>query len=268
MTLNSYRDPSLRDRRTVFARHPLSTALGTVFGVFLLLVPIGLSVRHTDDVVVRTAALPGGVADAGVLIESVPTASTSTAPAPPTTVADVAAAVEDSATSARTVTEETGPATTARPAVKKPKSVTTVPRPALTVARAKPTTTSPTTTTTTTAKPATTTTAKPTTTTATTTTTIPPPVVYSPAQSEAAIRKVWPDDLEAKAVAIATRESTLHNVAHTSCCYGLFQIKFSVHQQWLATMGVARAEQLYDPTVNATVAYQLYLRSGWGPWGG
>jgi hypothetical protein len=92
--------------------------------------------------------------------------------------------------------------------------------------------------------------------------------VYSPAQSEAVIRLVWPDDLEAKAVAIATRESNLRNTAHNYCCYGLFQINFSPHQQWLAALGITKPEQLYDPTVNATVAYKLYLQSGWAPWGG
>jgi hypothetical protein len=34
-------------------------------------------------------------------------------------------------------------------------------------------------------------------------------------------------------------------------------------------MGVTSATQLYDPTVNATVAYALYQRAGgFGPWGG
>ena len=130
-----------------------------------------------------------------------------------------------------------------------------------------PTTAAPTT-----AKP-TTTTAKATTTTvkkATTTTTpaLPAPKAsYTRAEVEAIIRAVWPDHLEAEAVRIATRESNLQPGVRNFCCFGLFQIYFSVHKSWLATIGITSAEQLYDPLVNAHAAYTLYQRAGgWGPW--
>jgi len=277
MTLNSYRDPELRDRRSVFARHRLGTVLGGVIGAFLLLVPIGLRLGQADHVVVRTAQLPGGVVDAGLFVDAGTTGPATTASAATTTTAAITAAAVAVTDSAPPSTEAatTEPVATSR---KVARSTTTVKRkPATTVPPKSATTVKPKTTTataaaksattakatTTTAKPKTATTAK-----ATTTTTVAPPTAYSTAQSEAVIRQVWPDDLEAQAVAIAMRESSLHNVSHNYCCYGLFQINFTPHQQWLATLGVTRPEQLYDPTVNATVAYRLYLLSGWAPWGG
>ena len=142
-----------------------------------------------------------------------------------------------------------------------------------------PTTAAPTTT----AAPATTATAKATTKTTTTTAKAPSTTVkttttstpaaaapknsYSRAEVEAIIRQVWPDDLEDEAVRIATRESNLNPTVRNYCCFGLFQLYYSVHQTWMAQMGVTSAEQLYDPMINAYVAYAMYLRSGgWGPW--
>jgi len=132
----------------------------------------------------------------------------------------------------------------------------------------------PTTATPTTAKPTTTTTTvKVTTTTVkkvTTTTTAAAPAPkasYTRAEVEAIIRSVWPDHLEAEALRIAIRESNLQPGVRNFCCFGLFQIYFSVHKSWLATIGVTSAEQLYDPWVNARAAYTLYQRAGgWGPW--
>ncbi len=92
---------------------------------------------------------------------------------------------------------------------------------------------------------------------------------YTPAEVEAIIRQVWPDELEDKALQVAKRESTLRPTAKNWCCYGLFQIYFDVHKKWLAGMGVTSANQLFDPVVNATAAYALYQRAGsWQPWGG
>ena len=94
-----------------------------------------------------------------------------------------------------------------------------------------------------------------------------PKNTYSRAEVEAIIREVWPDDLEDEAVRIATRESNLIPTVRNYCCYGLFQIYYSVHRTWLAQMGVTSASQLYDPRVSATAAYALYQRSGsWAPW--
>ncbi|MEP7202277.1 MAG: LysM peptidoglycan-binding domain-containing protein [Ilumatobacteraceae bacterium] len=93
-----------------------------------------------------------------------------------------------------------------------------------------------------------------------------PPNVYTKAQAAQIIRDVWPDDLEDEAIRIATRESNLIPTVHNSCCYGLFQIYYTAHKAWLASMGITSAAQLYDPQVNATAAYALYRNSGWAPW--
>jgi LysM repeat protein len=90
---------------------------------------------------------------------------------------------------------------------------------------------------------------------------------YTAAEVEAIIRQVWPDELEDEALRIATRESNLKPSAKNSCCYGLFQIYFSVHKSWLKNVGVTSAGQLLDPTVNVNAAYALYQRAGgFGPW--
>jgi hypothetical protein len=96
-----------------------------------------------------------------------------------------------------------------------------------------------------------------------------PASTAGPAEVEAIIRAVWPDDLENRAIEIAQRESKLRPTAKNSCCYGVFQIYWSVHKSWLAGLGITSADQLYDPTLNARAALALYERAGsWGPWGG
>jgi hypothetical protein len=96
-----------------------------------------------------------------------------------------------------------------------------------------------------------------------------PPNHYSAGEAEAIIREIWPDDLEDEAVRIASRESHLVPTARNSCCIGLFQIYYSVHRGWLATIGVTSSAQLFDPRLNAQAALTLYQRSGgWGAWGG
>ena len=101
-------------------------------------------------------------------------------------------------------------------------------------------------------------------------TTVPSrPAAVPASQAVQIIRDVWPDDLEERAIQIAWRESNHKSNVNNSCCYGLFQIHWTAHKSWLASLGVTSAVQLYDPTVNATAAYALYQRSGgFGPWGG
>ena len=113
--------------------------------------------------------------------------------------------------------------------------------------------------------PAPTTTVKPT---PTTTPAAPAPANnYSREQVVQIIREVWPDDLEDEAIRIATRESNLKPTVRNYCCFGLFQIYYSVHKRWLADLGITSAEMLYDPRVNANAALALYVRAGgWGPW--
>jgi len=97
----------------------------------------------------------------------------------------------------------------------------------------------------------------------------PPPPPPAPEVVEQIIRDVWPDELEDKALTIAWRESNYQTTAKNYCCYGLFQMYWSVHKSWLSGIGITSANQLYDAETNARAAYTLYQRAGgWGPWGG
>lgn len=92
------------------------------------------------------------------------------------------------------------------------------------------------------------------------------------------IRNVWPDELEDRAVAIATRESNLQPevINANRNATGLFQIMWTVHRGWLCPqLGICNQQQLQDANLNATAAYALYQRAddangpngdGWGPW--
>ena len=94
-----------------------------------------------------------------------------------------------------------------------------------------------------------------------------PKVRYTRAQAAAAIREVFPDRLEARAIALAKRESKLAAASYTWCCVGLFQINWWAHRSWLKDMGVTKASQLFDPETNARAALTMYRRSGgWSPW--
>ena len=94
-----------------------------------------------------------------------------------------------------------------------------------------------------------------------------PPVRYSRAQAAAAIREVFPKRLEAKAIALAKRESKLVATSYTWCCVGLFQINWWAHKPWLKNMGITKASQLLDAKTNARAALEMYRRSGgWSPW--
>lgn len=94
------------------------------------------------------------------------------------------------------------------------------------------------------------------------------PVLTAPValSVEEIIRDVWPDQLEDRAVRIAWRESRFVPTARNACCFGIFQVFFSVHRRWLADFGVYQPSDLYDPRVNATVALALYEAAGWSPW--
>jgi hypothetical protein len=92
----------------------------------------------------------------------------------------------------------------------------------------------------------------------------PPAATGHDGTVEDIIRDVWPDDLEARALAIAHRESRFVPAARNSCCWGLFQIHWQAHRSW---MGLDGPEQLLDAHTNAEIAYALYQRAGgWGPW--
>jgi hypothetical protein len=102
----------------------------------------------------------------------------------------------------------------------------------------------------------------------TTTGTTPSSTNSTPDEVKQIIRDVWPDELEERAIEIAYRESRFVPTAKNFCCYGLFQMYWTVHQSWLNDIGITDDQQLYDPATNARAAYELYQRAGgWGPWG-
>ncbi len=84
------------------------------------------------------------------------------------------------------------------------------------------------------------------------------------------IRDVWPDELEERALEIAKRESNYIATAHNGwCCYGVFQLYWTVHKSWLDDYGIYSSTDLFDARKNIRAAYGLYQSSGgWGPWGG
>ena len=99
----------------------------------------------------------------------------------------------------------------------------------------------------------------------------PPPIASpTPASAEGVeriIRDVWPNALEATALAIAWRESRYEPSAQGQCCSGLFQLYYDVHKVWLAELGINSRTDLYDPRTNAEAAFALYERAGgWAPW--
>ncbi|MEI7547908.1 MAG: LysM peptidoglycan-binding domain-containing protein, partial [Actinomycetota bacterium] len=91
---------------------------------------------------------------------------------------------------------------------------------------------------------------------------------YSSAEVQKIIRDVWPDELEEWALKQAWKESNWLNNEYNSCCYGLFQINFNAHKDWLKGYGITNPSQLLDPLVNTQMAVIVYRRMGGpGPWG-
>ena len=95
----------------------------------------------------------------------------------------------------------------------------------------------------------------------------PPPRSWGESEVVAIIRAVFPDDIEEHALEIAHRESRFDPNARNFCCTGLFQIYGDVHVQLINSLGFS-LDQLTDPFVNSVVAFAIYQRSGWAPWGG
>jgi LysM repeat protein len=94
---------------------------------------------------------------------------------------------------------------------------------------------------------------------------------YTRRQVVAIIREVWPDEHEENALLVARRESRYVPTAiggTRNCCYGLFQMYWSVHRSWLAKSGITEPSQLLDPRTNAEAALALFRRNGnsWRPW--
>ena len=101
-------------------------------------------------------------------------------------------------------------------------------------------------------------------------TTAPAATPATPDQVQQLIRDIWPDELEEKALQVAWRESNYRPTLYNgTCCYGVFQIYWTVHRSWLDDYGVYSSNDLRDARKNIEAAYALYQRSGgWGPWGG
>ena len=98
-----------------------------------------------------------------------------------------------------------------------------------------------------------------------------PTEAYTRRQVVAIIREVWPDEHEENALLVARRESQyVPSVVGgaRNCCYGLFQMYWSVHRSWLAKSGITEPSQLLDPRANAEAALALFRRNGnsWRPW--
>lgn len=103
-------------------------------------------------------------------------------------------------------------------------------------------------------------------------TTVPssPSALASPEEVQRLIREIFPAELHEKALEVAWRESNYRANAYNGwCCYGVFQIYWTVHRSWLDDFGINSTADLYDARKNITAAYALYQRAGgWGPWGG
>jgi LysM repeat protein len=98
---------------------------------------------------------------------------------------------------------------------------------------------------------------------------VPPTQKFTRAEVIQIIRDAWPDELEERALAIVQRESKFQPgaVSGSRCCYGLFQIYYRWHKNWLPTVGVNSAQDLLNPILNTKAAYRMYQRNnGWGPW--
>ena len=94
-----------------------------------------------------------------------------------------------------------------------------------------------------------------------------PAGIAGPAEVEALIRKIWPDDIEDRAIRIADNEANLRPDLNNWCCYGVFALYFDyVPGDLKAQYGVDEPSDLYDPRTNISIAYQVYLRGGWDPW--
>jgi len=94
-----------------------------------------------------------------------------------------------------------------------------------------------------------------------------PPGTPGPAEVEAMIREIWPDDIEARALCIAKNEAKLRSDLSNYCCYGVFALYFKyVPEDLKQQYGVDEPTDLYDARTNIAIAYQIYLRSGWSPW--
>ena len=91
----------------------------------------------------------------------------------------------------------------------------------------------------------------------------------SVAEVKDVIRSIFPESEWETAFTIADRESRFVPTAYNGwCCYGVFQIYWSVHRSWLDDLGIDSSADLFDPLLNVRAAYAIWQRSGntWTAW--
>jgi hypothetical protein len=79
------------------------------------------------------------------------------------------------------------------------------------------------------------------------------------------VAEYWPAPLVDQAVCLIRHESGGNPYAWntSSSASGLFQIMYGV---WQDSFGLTEREDLDDPVLNTQLAYQIYLRQGFGAW--
>jgi hypothetical protein len=254
-------------RRAPVNDNPFVKRIGLLLLAFVLLVPVARFLDGDDAEQTVLAAERAEDEPTTTVATTVPTTSTppTTLPpvvTPPPTAAPVVQTPPPTAAPQPQVTAAQPPATTAKqaPATTAARKAPVVTASAKPAPKPAPTTAAP--------PPKPVATPPPTAAPATPAPPPPPPVAsaYTPAQVEAIIREVWPDDLEEQALAIAKRESKLIPTVRNYCCYGVFAIYYEAGKKFFNSIGVTSAEQLFDPWVNVRAAYALYGIAGWKPW--
>jgi len=107
-----------------------------------------------------------------------------------------------------------------------------------------------------------------------TTTTVPLPEGPCSEYYEVALDAGWEIDQLNKLGRIMKAESAcIHDIANKTYSYGLTQIEWSAHKDWLdSEFGITEREALYDPYTNLLVAKWLFdyaentYGCGWQPW--
>lgn len=82
----------------------------------------------------------------------------------------------------------------------------------------------------------------------------------------------WPTDLLPTLDLVMYRESRGQPDVVGTGAYGLLQLQWSAHREWITATGVTDREQLFDPALNLQLGWMLYQMAdemygcGWQPW--
>lgn len=90
---------------------------------------------------------------------------------------------------------------------------------------------------------------------------------YTRNEVKQAIRDVWPDGSEDKAISVARCESGLNPNARNGPYLGLWQFHRDTWQTWRYD-GMSDDPRDHTPADQTRVALRLYSSRGWSPWGG